>query len=361
MPEDVLEVDTSIQQRLSPLRPRAGDIEAIRLCLTGGSVIDWHKAPFHEREEVDRHLALHLLDVHQPVHRARLDRLFSEAVTYVETYLGVRIPRRLREVEDLREIFVLASRTGGFRRQQVLCCTTLKLMHVMQHLEAADLRLRASISEAELLDIAHARISRVPEQMRREGIEVSAMYGSKKTHMSVVSKLLSKREDIANRIFDKLRYRLVVGSHDEIPRALIWLTRHLFPFNQVVPGQSHNNLLDPQHLPRILPPEERALLQELPADDTSSAARNLFSGQNFRMINIVLDLPIRLPDHALPQGHRRVAGDVVYVTVELQVVDALTARRNEEGDNAHAHYKQRQYEVVRQRLTRGMYLPQREE
>ena len=46
-------------------------------------------------------------------------------------------------------------------------------------------------------------------------------------------------------------------------------------------------------------------------------------------------------------------GRVVYVMVEFQVLDARTARENEEGDSAHRLYKQRQHRVVAARLKRG--------
>ncbi len=356
MRQDFLQLDTSVHQAVQRLEPDVGDIEAMRLMLTGGSVIDWHKAAFATLEDVDRHLALHLLDPHRPEHRRRLDVVFAEAATYVETYLGLRIPRDLREISDVREVFLIASDTRGFRRRQVLCCTILKLMHVMQHLEAADLRLRASISETRLLELAQARVAGAADRMRAEGVNLAAMYGSKKTRMSVVSKLLSKREDVATRIFDKLRYRVVVETQQDLPSALTWMVRHLFPCNQVVPGQCHNNLLDPTTLDQLLPEPLRVDLQALPPGHDADANRNAFSGRSFQMINIVVDLPVRVPDDALPVGWNPDDGDVVYVTMELQVVDAETARNNESGENAHAWYKRRQHEVVRQRLTRGAYV-----
>jgi len=355
MRRDVLELDTAVHDAVVQLTPTLSDAEGLRLLLTGGSVIDWHKAGFASLEEVDRHLALHLIDVTRPEERRRLDNLFAQAVTYVETYLQLRVPSDLREIRDVREVFLQASDTSGFRRRQVLCCTILKLMHVLQHLEAADLRLRASITEARLLALAHRHIAMAADRMRQDGLPVHAFYGSKKTRLSVVSKLLSKREDVATRIFNKLRYRVVVREHDDLVRVLTWMVRHLFPFNQLLPGQSHNNLLHPDGVAAVRPQAMADELQPLPPAYEADANRNAFSGRTFRMINRVSDLPGRLPADALPTDRRQGDGDVVFVTVEFQVVDAATARRNERGDNAHSHYKQRQLRVVRERLTRGVY------
>ena len=47
-------------------------------------------------------------------------------------------------------------------------------------------------------------------------------------------------------------------------------------------------------------------------------------------------------------------GQVVFVLTEFQVVDQKTAGDNEQGENAHQRYKERQHAKVRARLTRGL-------
>jgi uncharacterized protein (TIGR04552 family) len=43
----------------------------------------------------------------------------------------------------------------------------------------------------------------------------------------------------------------------------------------------------------------------------------------------------------------------VFVMVEFQVIDRQTARDNEEGENAHRLYKERQRHIVEARLRKG--------
>ena len=43
-----------------------GDVDAVRLLLKGNSVIDWNRAHFGTRDDVDRFLRLHLLDPDDP-------------------------------------------------------------------------------------------------------------------------------------------------------------------------------------------------------------------------------------------------------------------------------------------------------
>ena len=80
--------------------------------------------------------------------------------------------------------------------------------------------------------------------------------------------------------------------------------------------------------------------------------KNEFSGSDYRMINFIVDYPVRLPEGRFGK-HGFELGRVVFLMVELQIVDEETARHNEEGENAHHLYKERQYKVVVSRLKRG--------
>ncbi|HMV67691.1 MAG TPA: TIGR04552 family protein [Myxococcota bacterium] len=357
MRQDILELDATVQRKLPELELTPGDVEALRLVLSGSSVIDWHKAAFPDVAAVDRTLRLHLLDPDDRTDMRRLRYVYNEAVAYVEEFRGMRLPPELRAPTDVRDVFLWASDTSGFRRRQMLSCMVLKLMHVISHLEAADLKLRADVSEYDLHQLAHRRVVACADRMRADGFPLTAFYGSRKTRASVIQKLLAKRDNVAATIFDKLRYRVIVPELDDVLPVLSLLTSELVPFNHIIPGESHNNLLDPADIEARLSPEEQAQLQPMPDDPIRLyTAKNEFSGSTYRMINFITDLPVRLADHQVPPDSAVVFGRVVYVMVELQIVDAVTAASNEAGDNAHARYKARQRERVKARLGRGAYV-----
>lgn len=352
MRRDLLEIDTSFASAMQQMRLELRDVEAIRLLLSGGSVIDWQRLAFRTLDDVDRFLALLLIDVDDPDDRLRLRYVYNEAVSYLEEHLHLRFPAELRDPEDVREVFLHASQTGRFRRTQILSCVVLKLMHVIHHMEAADLRFRTPVSEEEFVELAQRRVLEGARRLQESGLPVTSFYGSRKSRSSVITKLIAKKENVAATIFDRLRFRVVVESPDDLVPTLAWMTRNLFPFNYVIPGQSHNNLLDPAELLRWLPPDHEPLQElegEAPLED---GGKNEFSGRTYRMINFIVDFPVRLPDR-LATGFSFEHGRVVFVMVEFQLVDEETARRNEEGENAHHHYKQRQQEVVARRLKRG--------
>jgi len=352
MRRDAMDVDTPGSERLEPLT--LADVEAIRLLLGGGSVIDWAQLAFDTPAAVNRFLALHGMDGGDETDRGRLRYVYNEAIAYVEENLPHLRPREhLGRPDDIREIFTWAGQTDRFRRRQMLSCVVLKLMHVIHHMEAADLKFKTAVSEAELLDQAEASILRRARPLRDGACGVRSFYGSRKSRSSTIAKLVAKSDNIAATIFDKLRFRIVVNTGADLVPVLAWMTQHLFPFNYVIPGQSHNNLVDPRDILGRLSEADLARAQHLVREpEVAETGKNEFSGSSYRAVNFIVDYPVLLP--AQPTGVDRLRfGRVVFVMVEFQVLDAMTAARNEEGENAHHLYKARQWHTVEQRLLRG--------
>ena len=327
------------------------DLEAVRLILAGNSVVDWNRANFRSRREVDRFLKLHLIDLKEPGDLRRISYLHSASVTYLEEHLGLRFPADLKAPTDIRDLFLTASFVGGFRRKQILSCVILKLMHVLYHLEAAELRYQISLAESALLEAAERRILAAGQRLLDSELDVVSFYGSRKARNSVITKLLAKKEDIAATVFDKLRFRIVTSSKEGILPAITWLQQHLFPFNYVIPGQSHNNLMHFLEMLRLK--GETDLRSNGIMDETEqSCDHNSFSGSNYKNINFIIDFPVRI-DHLTERPHQSILGKVVFVMVEFQIVDQETALANESGDSAHRLYKRRQLDQVKRRLRKG--------
>ncbi|MDP6935169.1 MAG: TIGR04552 family protein, partial [Myxococcota bacterium] len=264
-------------------------------------------------------------------------------------HLGLHFPADLRDPEDVREVLMVASQLGGFRRRQIQACVILKMMHVINHMEAAELRFQTAMSEADLFDLADRRIKNAAEAMSSTGIPLVAFYGNRKSRNSVITKLLAKRETIATTVFDKQRYRVVTERKDQILPAIGWMTRNLFPFNYIIPGQSHNNLLEGVGIPEETG-LKRALVESVPS--AVGLDPNPFSGASYRQVNFVVDFPVRV-DHMVEPRSVALLGRTVFILVEFQVLDRETARSNEEGENAHALYKERQRKKVGARLRKG--------
>jgi len=337
-----------------PDRWTLGDLERMRLILRGGSVIDWRRLHFETREEVDQYLRLCLFEPDDPFDRDRLQRILDEAVDYLRTTFRYVVAEEVAQPARVQDLFLLASGVGNSKLRRI-ACLVLKVMHVVHHIEAVGLLHRARVSEDELCQLVTQRVDNCMEQLRREGFPVVAAAGSVKTRHSLITKLLAKKETLAAQIYDRVRYRVVTDDRDHVLPVLIRLCDLLVPFNFVVPGQTQNTLICFRELLRDWP-SLRHMAPQLQVgllDDEEEPEHNEFSGDSYKVLNFVAELPVRLPERAVDVGDGRIA----FCMVELQLVDRETAQANESGENAHLRYKRRQLRRVLRRLSRGLVVP----
>ena len=338
------------------------ELEALRLLLRGGSVIDWRRLDFRDAAEVDAFLRLNLFDLEEPRDERRLRTILAQAVEYLRTAFGYRVAEPVARPEDVRDLFLLASGVLEPRKHRRIACVVLKVMHVVHHLEARELLFRTPLREADLAERVHRRIMAEAARMKALGLPVVEFVGNVKSRESLVTKLLAKRESVAAQVFDRVRYRVVTETTDQVAPVVWHLTQHLFPFNYAVPGQTQNSLVSfAGLLDRHPGGKEIAAALQLPLEaerSDPSAPRNEFSGRGFRVLNFVVDVPVRV-DELLPPLDPMAdeLGSTVFSLVEFQVVDAAAAKLNEQGDSSHERYKRRQLQRVLRRLSRGLVVP----
>jgi hypothetical protein len=244
----------------------------------------------------------------------------------------------------VRTLFLLASGVAEPQRYRRIACVVLKVMHVVHHLEARELLFRTPMRESELASRVERRVLAVARRMAEAGMPVVEFQGNRKSRGSLVTKLLVKRESVAAQVFDRLRYRILTRTPEDVAPVLRFLSEQLFPFNYVVPGQSQNDLPSLQRLGGRRPRRE-----------------NPFTGAAYEALHFVVDLPVRIDD-VLPSGPApdgEDLGRIVFSMVEFQVMDEETARRNEQGPASHRRYKKRQEIAALRRLSRGLVVPKR--
>jgi uncharacterized protein (TIGR04552 family) len=340
-----------------------GDLETIRLLLRGGSVVDWRRLHFREAHEVEHFLRLNLFDPHDPQDERRLRRILAQAVEYLRKAFGYQVAEAVAQPKDVRDLFLVASDAAEPRRYRRIACVVLKVMHVIHHLEARELLFRTAVREADLAERADRRIMGLAGRMKDQGLPIAEFAGNVKTRSSLITKLLAKRETLAAQVFDRVRYRIVTERRDQIAPVLHYLTRELFPFNYVVPGQTQNSLVRFRRIVGAHPRAEEivaGLQSPLDLEAGETQPHNEFSAKGYRMLNFVVDLPVRI-DELMPHdgGLAEDLGRVVFNLVEFQILDAETRTRNEKGESAHERYKRRQLRKVLRRLSRGLVVPKK--
>jgi uncharacterized protein (TIGR04552 family) len=327
------------------------DVQAVRLLLGDGSVVDWRRLFYRDRDEVARFLAVNGYRLDVPEELARIVDLHARSVSFVEETFDMEIPPRIRRPADVTELFLLASH--GRRWEQRAACVVLKMMHVINHLEAKRLSYHLSVSEHALFEAANQSVDACIKAMGDEGLGILRYDPSTKTEHSLLTKLISKPQVTAAQIFDKLRFRLTLYSRHDIVPVIQWLTRKLFPFNHVVAGETHNTILSEEEIFRVL---DAQLSEPLPSwRDTTEldpVPFNPATSRLFNMVSFVVELPVRIDDLCDPATRAPFAhlGHLVLVPLEFQVFDEDTAEANRRGEANHNAYKNRQLSVVAQRL-----------
>lgn len=332
------------------------ELEGIRLVLWGGSVIDWHRLNYGGPEEATEFLVAQELDLERPADRARAEAVKNSAIAYLRRNFDFPIPKPVAQ-KDVRELMLLASGKG---HRQLCACAILKVVHIIHHLEARELLFMLPISDQELFHLVEQKVYRVIGGMLAQGFPILEFIGGRKNKDSLYTKLLSKPETHAAQIYDKLRFRIVTRSPEDIFPTMNYLMRHLFAFNYVVPTESTNTLFpfrtyceSHPHLSTLL-----GKLQLAPTFEESNGLKidNQFTAESYRVVHFVMDMPVHVPQEIMDQAPPAAwaLGRIIFGQTEFQIIDRETEQANEMGDASHHAYKQRQQVAVARRLKVGL-------
>ena len=328
------------------------ELEAVRLILRGDSIIDWHRLHLGDEDEARRFLVTQEFRPDEPADRSRLESIKNEAIAYLRRHFEFPIPKPV-ERASVEEILLLASGKG---HRQLCACTILKAMHIIHHLDGRELLFSIPMADQDVFHLVEEKVYRVIGGMLAAGFPITEFVGGRKNKDSLYTKLLSKSDTTAAAIYDKLRFRIVTRSADDILPVLLYLSERLLPFNYVVPSESINTIFHfrsycetKPHLKELLKNLQRG------ADDSLTPSDNSFSASSYRVIHFVVDLPVRLPADIMEMAPPAAwaLGPIIFVLCEFQLIDRETEAANELGDASHAKYKERQKHAVMRRLKLG--------
>src|SRR4051812_39690250 len=315
------------------------ELEALRLILRGDSVIDWHRLHLTDHDDATQFLITQEFRPDEPADRARLESLKNEAIAYLRRHFEFPIPKPV-ERASVEEVLLLASTKG---HRQLCGCTILKAMHIIHHLDGRELLFSIPMADQDVFHLVEEKVYRVIGGMLAAGFPITEFIGGRKNKDSLYTKLLSKSDTTAAAIYDKLRFRIVTRSTDDILPVLLYLSERLLPFNYVVPKESINTIF---HFRSYCDtkPHLNELLKSLQAgaDDALTPSDNAFSADSYRVIHFVVDLPVRLPADIMEMAPPAAwaLGPIIFVLCEFQIIDRETKTANELGNASHAKYKE---------------------
>lgn len=333
-----------------------GEIERARLVLRGGSVIDWRRLDVATLAECDAILFANGFDPQSEQDTAYLREIRLTAADYIERNVGIVFPPVIIEAQSVSHLMLLASGGDAVLRRQA--CMLLKVMHVVHHMEARELKSRLNISDRALYHLVEDKTSRVVKEMQAQGYPIVEFQSSRKTQDSVITKLLSRRQGNRALLYDMIRFRIITATIEEIVPVVAYLSQRLFPFHYTVPGESHNTVFDFKDFIRRHPRMsrmERGFQVDLMYENEMQGPPNPDTSSTFKTANFIVDLPLRLTDSQLEVWAPGIelSSRVVHVLTEFQIVDRESNILNEQGDASHDRYKARRMAKVKKRLLKG--------
>ncbi len=330
------------------------DVEGIRVLLRGGSVVDWHRLNFDDEQQAREFLRVHELDLDDPRDRDRAEEVKQDAIEYLRRHFDFPVPKPVAK-KDVVSLLMLAASKG---HRQMCACAILKVMHIIHHLESRELLFLLPIADEEVFHLVEQKVYKVMGSALANDFPILEFIGGRKNKDSLYTKLLSKPDASTAHVYDKVRFRIVTRSVDDVFPVLNFLQRTVVPFSFITPGQSTNTLIRfheycSSHT--VLNSLVTDLQLPLDVEDGLSPIDNRFTAPSYRVVHFVADVPIRVPDSVLEAAPRAAAelGSIIFVQAEFQILDRASDQANEKGDASHANYKDRQKLAVMHRLKVG--------
>jgi uncharacterized protein (TIGR04552 family) len=87
------------------------DLEAIRILLRGGSVVDWHRLNFVDEQEAEAFVRAQEIDPDDPADAARVLQVKEAAIDYLRRHFDFPVPKPVAN-KDLVGLLMLASSKG---------------------------------------------------------------------------------------------------------------------------------------------------------------------------------------------------------------------------------------------------------
>ncbi|MBL6989979.1 MAG: TIGR04552 family protein [Bacteriovoracaceae bacterium] len=363
-----------------------------------------------DKEQVYSFLHTYGLSPEDPVSKAEIFGNFQEALQFIKRYflkegnpdgLDIKIPNSLYMINEISDLFLMASVNSSNIEEQLWAEVIFKVMHTILH---ADKDLRSnyfSVIQTQIFDKFYKYISRDNNQKlvlgkTSSGVGISLVdfqTKAKKTRNSIIIKLLHKTENVAEELFDRIGVRIVTEDRFSALRAVKFLIEEsvIIPHN-VKSSRSVNTLVDvskfrTKHnnlvkmaLRNNLAEDRFVSALEREADDCPGSPigpseRNVHSAKGYKTIQFTCRqlIKYRNPFYGEFNSLRKLAKsqpeeseltkkilslDISLISrdirffypFEVQVVDQESHKRNTGGDASYQEYKKAQLKSAMHRI-----------
>jgi uncharacterized protein (TIGR04562 family) len=384
--------------------------ETFDIIIGGKSSIDAQKylSGFLEKESAEKFLLGYGFDLHNPIESAELFGNFQEAIQFIKRFflkegneeygLDVNMPNVFYSITDVSNLLMIATQvteTDEAKEEAIWAGIILKVMHTILHTDK-DLRYGYfSTIQTQIFDRFYRYLHRdsddnlflISEDKEVKIPLVEFETKSKKTRESTIIKLLHKKGNVAEELFDRIGVRLVTKTKVDVLRVIDFLVQHyLIIANNIKPSRSQNSLFEMDKL-QVAYKEKLSSIKE-DGDlawelekvvkecvvKNSDAGDNIHTSHDYRAIhftcrqlikykspfaknfNEIKDLAkeagdLELAQKVLSLDTSEIAQDVrFFYPYEVQITDFDSHNENTDGEASHTEYKKSQLQSAMNRL-----------
>ena len=357
--------------------------EALNAIIQGKSSIDLTAMPVTTRDEAFSLIYNYGFDLNHPEDVAEIEGYFIEAVNFIEhrfltgtiewAALGAapppvnKIPLAVRQSRDVLDLILMASQQDNPLRPWA--CALLKVIHTLVFIQNSPLyKYHHQASETILSRFREVLLPEADGSVMLQGQQrqlrlVAFEAKHHKPRESILIKLLCKKENVAENIWDLVGVRLITQHPAEAILAVdILREQKVLVFPNVIPSRSRNTLIDLA----AFEAEYRALVDHFKLGEADGSdiqklfetfpispqegSRGLNEGYNplssprYRSLHITCRQLLRVK---APNGLSETRFAFPY---EIQIMDKDSFLDSKTGEGAHATYKMRQLVAARQRV-----------
>lgn len=350
--------------------------QALKSLIGGVSVLDAPKLSIRDRGQAEEFIKSYGYDWESESDRNKIYSFYRQSLAFLQDLYvesGQESPGDVFEdnkVEDVRDILVFASsRKVGQEKIQRWSCATLKVMHVMAHLNNDIYSVFEEEIRKQILDPIKASVMSDPlhgsnmlqgqnQKIKLNKFEVKPI----KNQSSAIVKLLAKKRLVALNILDRVGVRFVTKNTFDIFQVIRFLQDNslvAYPHcivnesaNTVYPTDLFLEVMDTLRSTNSMANEkeiEELLLKKIKShkgDLDLQVKDNIFTDPDYKFVKFISRKLIRV-DIELRGKKERIQ---FFYPFEVQVMDYQTYINNMRGPLSHEEYKKRQIKAAGLRL-----------
>jgi uncharacterized protein (TIGR04562 family) len=381
----------------------------MNVLIGGRSSIDLPEINISGRAEASEFIKSYGYDSERANDARLMHATICEAWAFIERWLmpkewkgGLQPPDEVLLCQDPCDLLMWAcDRSPQASKKRMWSCAVLRVMHTIAHIEGAFRYSNLEVARDEIIGriqtiVTHDELGNT--WIKSGGYHVRLYkldWKVQKSRESVLLKLLHKRANVAETIYDMLGLRIVTENQSDVMQIVKLLYRsHVISFPNAIPSRSRNSIADPDKFRAQLDQFRGAYQTDQLTDEQFLASvknlavppkeddnSNLHSGIDYQAIQLTCRQLIRTPrpltvlrknlqtkiagmDAVNPDYKRlselvsvlrniaRLSGDdeFSFFPFEIQVMDRKSWETNSTGKASHRKYKNSQLKTARMRV-----------